>query len=225
MTTSSAPSSQNSSQVSPLTHSFLSILLVLIEAVLALVLRLDGNLRRIAYPLVKAQTLVCIRTYLPHTQVYASFSSKGVLLDTALPSHRTPDVTINAYSHELFLALAGNNVERIDRLQMRGDGEQITLVRAFLLALGIGGLFGVLFKKFRPKSDIDGETNHQKQDDIAKLKASLSQKNKEIQLLNSNNSQLSAQLAELQGKYNTIKIALIVMTIITLIAIALLIIF
>lgn len=218
MTTPPSPTSQTT-QVSPLTHSFLSILLVLIEAVLALVLRLDGNLRRAAYPLVKAETLVCVRTYLPHAQVYASFTYKGVLLDTTAPKNRTPDVTINAYSHELFLAVMGNNIERIDGLQMRGDGEAVAQVRAFLQVLGVGGMFGVLFKKFRSSPADPAETANKKQNELAELKTALSQKNREIQALISDNKKLSAQLYELQGKYNAIKIGIILMAVITILTI------
>lgn len=218
--TTPSPSPHTTSQVSPLTHSFLNILLVLIEAVLALVLRLDGNLRRVVYPLVKAETLVCVRTYLPHAQVYVSFTHKGILLDTTVPKNRTPDVTINAYSHELFLSLIGNNIERIDGLQMRGDGEQITQIRAFLQALGVGGIFGVFFKKFRPNSADQTEAATKKQNELAELKTALSQKNREIQALISDNKKLSAQLYELQGKYNAIKIGIIIMMIITILTIA-----
>lgn len=212
-------SSSHTTQVSPLTHSFLNILLVLIEASLALVLRLDGNLRRIVYPLVKTETLVCLRTYLPHAQIYASFTYKGVLLDTTAPKNRTPDVTINAYSHELFLSLIGNNIERIDGLQMRGDSEQVAQVRAFLGALGMGGIFGIFFKKFRPKPADSTETTTKKQNELAELKATLTQKNREIQDLVSENKKLSTQLGELQGKYNAIKITMIVMATITILTI------
>lgn len=138
-------------QTSPLTHSLLSVVLVLIEAILALVLRLDARLRRVVYPLVKADTLVCIRTYLPHTQVYASFTYKGVLLDIDPPKGRMPDVIINAYSHELFLAVMGGSHDKIDALQMRGNGEHIRLIQIFLSHLGIGSVIETLIAKVRPK--------------------------------------------------------------------------
>ncbi|WP_261868760.1 hypothetical protein [Psychrobacter sp. JCM 18901] len=68
---------------STLSHSFLNIILVFIESALTLLLRLDPELRKAAYPLAKQGTVVALRLYLPHVEVFATFSTKGVLLDAS----------------------------------------------------------------------------------------------------------------------------------------------
>lgn len=205
-------------QTSPLTHSLLSVVLVLIEAILALVLRLDARLRRVVYPLVKADTLVCIRTYLPHTQVYASFTYKGVLLDIDPPKGRMPDVIINAYSHELFLAVMGGSHDKIDALQMRGNGEHIRLIQIFLSHLGIGSVIETLIAKVRPKPVSNEQKAQKQQDEIANLKTTLAKTTQENQQLYSDNKRLATELAELQGKFKTAKIVLMVSMLITALA-------
>lgn len=203
-----------------LTHSLLNILLVLIESALALVLRLDSKLRRVAYPLVKNETIVLIRTYLPHTQIYASFTQKGILLDDKLPRGQEPDVIINAYTHELVMALAGHSSDKVDSLQMRGEHGAILEVRQFLLELGVGGIFGSLFGRFGKRHDdstIDKAT--QKENKLTELKEQLHQKTQECEQLFSENKRLSTELAEAQGKQNALKIALIIMSLIAFVAI------
>lgn len=212
MTTSTHPPST-------LTHSLLNILLLLVESMLALVLRFDSKLRQKAYPLVKNDTLVLIRTYLPHTQIYASFTQKGVLLDDKPPRGREPDVIINAYTHELVMALVGHSSEKIDSLQMRGEQSAVLDLRQFLLELGVGGIFGTLFGKFGKKETNTHEKNIQKENKLAELAEKLHQKTLECEQLFSENKRLSTELAEYHGKHKALKIALIVMMVITLLAI------
>lgn len=212
MTTSTHPPST-------LTHSLLNILLLLIESMLALVLRFDGKLRQKAYPLVKNNTLVLIRTYLPHTHIYASFTQKGVLLDDKPPRGHEPDVVINAYTHELVMALIGHSSEKIDALQMRGEQAVVLDLRQFLLELGLGGVFGTLFGRFN-KKDINAEEKAaQKENKLAELTEKLHQKTLECEQLFSDNKRLRTELAEYQGKQKTLKIALIVMAIVAIVAI------
>lgn len=202
----------------PLTHSLLNVLLVLIESILALVLRLDGKLRRSAYPLVKNETVVLVRTYLPHTQIYATFTQKGVLLDTRLPRGREADVTINAYTHELFMVLVGHNTDKIDALQMRGERGTVNDVRQFLAELGLGGVLGSLLGKFK-KPDDTADKSAQKTEKLAELKEKLHQKTLECEQLFSDNKRLSTELAEAQGKQNALKIALIIVSVVAIFAI------
>ena len=62
---------------STLSHSLLNIILVFIESALTLLLRLDPELRKAAYPLAKQGTVVALRLYLPHVEVFATFNTKG----------------------------------------------------------------------------------------------------------------------------------------------------
>lgn len=208
---------------SALSSSLLNVFLVLIEATLTLILRFDANLRRAIYPLVKAETVVCIRTYLPHTEIYASFGYKGILLDQNLPPHvQAADITINAYTHEIIMALVGHNQDKIDALQMRGKHHEIALLRDFLGQLGVAGLFGSLLAKIRPTPPSPEQTQQkqaQQSTKIAELEQALSEQTKQTEQLTSQNRKLATQVAELQSKQKTTRIALIVVSLIALLAI------
>lgn len=208
---------------STLSSSLLNVFLVLIEATLTLVLRFDAKLRRAIYPLVKAETVVCIRTYLPHTEVYASFSYKGILLDQSLPANRqAADITINAYTHELVMALVGHNQEKIDSLQMRGNSDEIALLRDFLGQLGVAGLFQSLIAKIRPApqtAEQKAEKQLKQSEKIAQLELALNEQTQKAEQLTSENRKLRTQVDELAGKQKATVIALIIATVIALIAI------
>lgn len=211
---------QNSSPAS-LSRPLLNVILVLIESVLTLVLRFDAKLRQAVYPLAKNETLVAIRTYLPHTQVYATFSYKGVLLDNELPIGKTePDVVINAYSFQLFNALVGHNVAQIDGLQMRGKPDDITLVRAFLLQVGVGGVIANVMQKIKGKPVLTPEERQAKKENkIATLTQELSESKAKVDELFQENRKLATQVAELQSKQKSTLIALWVLVVIAVVAV------
>lgn len=211
---------QNSSPAS-LSRPLLNVILVLIESVLTLVLRFDAKLRQAVYPLAKNETLVAIRTYLPHTQVYATFSYKGVLLDNELPIGKTePDVVINAYSFQLFNALVGHNVAQIDGLQMRGKPDDIALVRAFLLQVGVGGVIANVMQKIKGKPVLTPEERQAKKENkIATLTQELSESKAKVDELFQENRKLATQVAELQSKQKSTLIALWVLVVIAVVAV------
>lgn len=212
--------STSHNQNSPLSRSLLNVTLVLIESVLTLILRFDYKLRQAAYPLAKQETLVAIRTYLPHTQIYATFGYKGVLLDDELPPNKSePDVIINAYSYQLFNALIGHNPKIIDALQMRGESEQVALVKDFLLQIGIGGLIQNLIHKIKPDHHSPEEKAAQKQNKLTQISQELAEKITENEALTLENKRLKTQLAEANSKQKTTVIALVIASIIALIAI------
>lgn len=203
-----------------LSHSLLNIILVFIESALTLLLRLDPALRRAAYPLAKRDTVVCLRLYLPHTEVYATFSYKGVLLDATLPSGGTePDVIINAYSIQVLNVLTSHNEAQVNKLQMRGDALQVDLVKNFLLQLGLASLVQSLLRKVKGsnKRDAeDGETREQKTEDY---KLRISEQQTQISTLSTKNRELETTVKELQSKQKTLMIGLGIMTLIALVAI------
>ena len=97
-------------------------------------------------------TVVCVRSYLPHTQFYATFTNKGILLDSELPHSATePDVVINAYSHHLINSLVSNDVTQINKITMRGGTETVNEVRNFLSQLGFASLFQGIIKTVKGK--------------------------------------------------------------------------
>lgn len=202
---------------STLSHSLLNIILVFIESALTLLLRLDPELRKAAYPLAKQGTLVCLRLYLPHVQVFATFSNKGVLLDASLPAdRREPDVIINAYSVQVLSAIATHDSEATDKLQMRGDSAQVQLVKQFIMQLGLGSLIQGIIKKVKgssakPKASAD-EMEAKKNDYKLRIKEQQTQ----INTLTIKNRELETTVKELQSKQKTLTIVLIIAAVITI---------
>lgn len=202
---------------STLSHSLLNIILVFIESALTLLLRLDPELRRAAYPLAKQSTVVCVRMYLPHVEVYATFSYKGVLLDANLPVGRTePDVIINAYSIQVLSALTSHDIETADKLQMRGDSVQVQLVKQFILQMGFGSLIQSIIKKFKagsgkPKPS-EAELASKKED----YKHRITEQQTQINTLTIKNRELETTVKELQSKQKIWMITAIIAIIVAL---------
>lgn len=202
---------------STLSHSLLNIILVFIESALTLLLRLDPELRKAAYPLAKQGTVVCVRMYLPHVEVYATFSYKGVLLDANLPAGRTePDVIINAYSIQVLSALTSHDIETADKLQMRGDSVQVQLVKQFILQMGFGSLIQSIIKKFKggsgkPKPS-EAELATKKED----YKRRITEQQTQINTLTIKNRELETTVKELQSKQKTWMITAIVAIIVAI---------
>lgn len=203
-----------------LSHSLLNIILVFVESALTLLLRLDPALRKAAYPLAKKGTVVCLRLYLPHTEVYATFSYKGVLLDAALPSGRTePDVIINAYSLQVFNVLTSHSETQLNKLQMRGDVVQVDLVKSFLLQLGLGSLVQSLLKKFKGNdkdSSVDAAAREQKKNDY---KVRIAEQQTQINTLTMKNRELETTVKELNSKHKALMISTVVAVVIAIVAV------
>ena len=202
---------------STLSHSLLNIILVFIESALTLLLRLDPELRKAAYPLAKQATVVCLRMYLPHVEVFATFSFKGVLLDANLPAGRTePDVIINAYSIQLLNALTTHDAETTDKLQMRGDSAQVQLVKHFIMQMGFGSLIQSVIKRFKggkgkPKAS-DAETEARNNN----YKLRITEQQTQINTLTIKNRELEMTVKELQSKQKLFMITAVVATIIAI---------
>ena len=202
---------------STLSHSLLNIILVFIESALTLLLRLDPELRKAAYPLAKQDTVVCLRMYLPHVEVFATFSFKGVLLDANLPAGRTePDVIINAYSIQVLNALTTHDAETTDKLQMRGDSAQVQLVKHFIMQMGFGSLIQSVIKRFKggkgkPKaSDAEMEAKNNN------YKLRITEQQTQINTLTIKNRELEMTVKELQSKQKLFMITAVVATIIAI---------
>lgn len=204
-----------------LLNSLLDIALVVIEALLSLILRFDAPLRRLAYPLACQEKIVHIRTYLPHSDIYATFSYKGILLDSHLPYGKTPDLTINAYCHELAMIALGNN-DKAQTLQIRGKDEDVLALRAFLTQFSLNSILdntlGKLKKK--PLSDAEKQAKAQKRDDkIIKLTAQLDEQTLLAERLTAENRKLGTELRQVKGTQKSTFIALMVMTVIAFVSI------
>ncbi len=204
---------------STLSHSLLNIILVFIESAMTLLLRLDPELRRAAYPLAKQNTVVCLRLYLPHVEVFATFSSKGVLLDAKLPVERSePDVIINAYSMQLLNALTTHDVETTEKLQMRGEVTQVQLVKQFIMQMGVGGVIQALIKKIKGNNK-NKPSDAEKQQKADNYKARIAEQQTQINTLTIKNRELETTVKELESKQKMLTITAVVAVIIAIIAI------
>lgn len=204
---------------STLSHSLLNIILVFIESAMTLLLRLDPELRKAAYPLAKQNTLVCLRLYLPHVEVFATFSYKGVLLDASMPADRSePDVIINAYSIQVINALTTHDVETTEKLQMRGEVVQVQLVKQFIMQMGLGGIIQGLIKKIKGSKKTK-PSDAEKQEKTDNYKARIAEQQTQINTLTIKNRELETTLKELQSKQKLLTITAVVAAVIALIAI------
>ena len=196
---------------STLSHSLLNIILVFIESALTLLLRLDPELRKAAYPLAKQGTVVALRLYLPHVEVFATFSTKGVLLDAELPIGRSePDVIINAYSIQIINAISTHDSEATEKLQMRGESVQVQLVKQFIMQLGVGNLIRGVVQKFKGGKDKTHPTDAEMADKKESYKLRIKEQQTQINTLTIKNRELETTLKELQSKQKTLMIVTII---------------
>ncbi|MGE6440925.1 hypothetical protein ACQKC9_05080 [Psychrobacter sp. NPDC078409] len=196
---------------STLSHSFLNIILVFIESALTLLLRLDPELRKAAYPLAKQGTVVALRLYLPHVEVFATFSTKGVLLDAQLPIGRSePDVVINAYSIQVINAITTHDSETTEKLQMRGESIQVQLVKQFIMQLGLGSLIQGLIKKIKGGKAKTKPTEADLEEKKNNYKLRIKEQQTQINTLTIKNRELETTVKELQSKQKTLIIVTVV---------------
>lgn len=195
---------------STLSNSLLNIILVFIESALTLLLRLDPELRKTAYPLAKQGTVVALRLYLPHVEVFATFSTKGVLLDAQLPIGRSePDVVINAYSIQVINAITTHDSETTEKLQMRGESVQVQLVKQFIMQLGLGSLIQGLIKKFKGGKGKSKPTEEEMADKKSSYKLRIKEQQTQITTLTIKNRELETTVKELESKQKMLVIVTI----------------
>ncbi|WP_296403723.1 hypothetical protein [Psychrobacter sp.] len=205
--------SQNS-----ISSSLLNVVLVFAESAITFVLRFDPNLRKAVYPLAQKNAVVCIRSYLPHTQFYATFTNRGILLDSQLSQETTePDVVVNAYSHQLINSLISNDVTQINKITMRGDTETVSEVRNFFTQLGVASLFQGIIKTVKGKNkDNQGTSNNDAKPDY---KVRIEEQQQQLNALSMRNRELEISLKEAHSKQKTTLIALIVASLIAIAAV------
>ena len=205
---------------STLSHSFLNIILVFIESALTLLLRLDPELRKAAYPLAKQETVVALRLYLPHVEVFATFTTKGVLLDDSLPIVRSePDVIINAYSVQVINAIITHDTESTEKLQMRGESVQVQLVKQFIMQLGFGSLIQGLIKKIKGGKSKTKPTEAEMAEKKESYKLRIKEQQTQINTLTIKNRELETTVKELQSKQKTFIITAIIFAVIAIAAV------
>lgn len=202
---------------STLSHSLLSIILVFIESALTLLLRLDPELRKAAYPLAQRGTVVCLRLYLPHVQIFATFSNKGVLLDANLPADCSePDVIINAYSIQVLNAITTHDSETTDKLQMRGESTQVQLVKQFIMQLGLGSLIQSVIKKIKGDKSKPKPSDAEMEEKKNNYKLRITEQQTQINTLTIKNRELETSVKELHSKQKMMTIIAVIAAIIAI---------
>ncbi len=198
---------QQETQQIPAPNSFQTAFLVIAEYFLTLILRFDDQLRKRAYPLATEGSLIAIRSYLPHDEIYLTFNFKGLLLDAEMPPHKEKaDVIVNAHSVEIIKAILADKKEAVDKLQIIGDEEQVALFKAFLYQLSVNAFIENSIKRFtnKPtkKKDANQETEEKKQkqqtDEDYHIK--YRELNAQYYLLRNENKRLDTQKAELESR-------------------------
>jgi len=193
---------------------------VFIESALTLLLRLDPELRKAAYPLAKQETVVALRLYLPHVEVFATFTTKGVLLDDRLPIGRSePDVIINAYSVQVINAIITHDTESTEKLQMRGESVQVQLVKQFIMQLGFGSLIQGLIKKIKGGKSKTKPTEAEMAEKKESYKLRIKEQQTQINTLTIKNRELETTVKELQSKQKTFIITAIIFAVIAIAAV------
>lgn len=220
MTTQNSPNAVSSSEPNGvISRGILNVLLVFLESAITLMLRFDPKLRQLAYPLAESGKVVCIRTYLPHTKIYATFGYRGVLLDDVLPANKeAPDVIINAYSFQIANVLMNHSESTVESLQIRGESQDVADVKAFLVRVGVGGAIQNLINKLRGNPE-NKPTPEQKAEKLSELRAKINEQNQRIDEQAKDIARLKTQLAESQNKQKATVAGLIVASIIALVAI------
>lgn len=216
---------ENSNAVNPHTNggivskSLLSIVLIFIESALTLMLRFDPKLRQLAYPLAKSGTVVCIRSYLPHITIYATFGYRGILLDNELPEDKpTADITINGYSFQLINTLINHNPDHVDDLQIRGDAALVENLKALMVRMGVGGSIQSILSKVTGGNK-QKPTPEQNAEKIANYQLKINEQAERIDTLSMENKRLAIQLAEQKSKNKTTFIVMVIAIIVAVVSI------
>lgn len=188
----------------------LNIILVLAESLLTLLLRFDGQLRQIVYPLAQDNTVLCIRSYMPHVSIYATFTVNGVLLDSKLQHNQQVDVTLNGFTWEVVHAIASQRVSVVENLHFRGEMEKVTQVKAFFLAISVLTFIQEILQKFTGKSQKPSEKPKKS---IYEYQQKIESQKQQINELTVKNAEVETALLELKSQNKILKISLGIMII------------
>lgn len=199
----------NQHQAKPNAQGFsqtaLNIILMVIETILTLLLRFDAPLRQIMYPLAQDNITLCIKSYVPHLTIYATFNVNGVLLDSQLPPHQKVDVTINGFTWEIVQAIFSQKVNAVEKLQFRGEVEKVAQVKAFFLAIGVVKSVQEIIQKFTGKSQ---KTQEKPKKSIQEYQQKIEEQKQQISELTIKNAEVETALLELKSQNKILKISL-----------------
>ncbi|WP_394260915.1 hypothetical protein [Moraxella boevrei] len=188
-----------------LSKTALGVVLVLLETLLALLLRFDANLRQVMYPLAQRNLVLCIRSYVPHVTIYATFTVNGVLLDSELRPNQQVDVTINGFSFQVLQALFGNKPSVLKQLQFRGESADVIDVKAFFTAVAISKVVQELIAKFKGKSKDKPEKPKRS---VEEYQQKIEEQKQQINALTVKTAEAETALLQVKSQNKILKISL-----------------
>lgn len=187
-------------QQDSINHSLLTVFLVVIESLLTLLLRFDSQLRKCAYPLVTEGSLIAIRSYLPHNEIYLTFTLKGLLFDSKMPENKDrPDIIVNAHSFEIINAVISDKQKAVNKLQFRGEEKQVQLFKEFLYNLSINNLTSNIIQGLSSRKSGDKDSKSEKEPEID-YHEKYNELKKEYNLLKIDNKKLTTQVVESKSR-------------------------
>lgn len=189
----------------PFSKTALGVVLVLIETLLTLLLRADASLRQAAYPLVQDNTVLCIRSYVPHVTFYATFTVNGVLLDSELQPNQQVDVTINGFTWEVAQAIFTQKVSAVEKLQFRGDMTKVAQIKEFFLKIGVMAVVQELIAKFTGKKQ--DKTEEKPKKSVTEYQQKIEEQKQQLNALTVKNAEVQTALAEVKSQNKILKIA------------------
>ncbi|MFW2178073.1 MULTISPECIES: hypothetical protein [unclassified Moraxella] len=208
------PNNSIDQNLNHLSQNALSVLLVIIETLLTLLLRFDSELRQTVYPLAQQNTVVAIRSYVPHTTFYATFTVNGILLDSQLQPSQQVDVTINGFTWELAQAIFTHKVAGVEKLQLLGEMEKVAQVKQFLLTVGISKIVQNILQSVsgkKPNSDkSDSEKTAKPKTTVAEYRQRIDEQKSQIAQFGITEAELKAQVSELTSKNKLLKNCLLI---------------
>lgn len=212
------PTDNNTLPQNTLSQTALNVILVMIETLLTLLLRFDGQLRQLAYPLAQTNTVVCLRSYVPHVTFYATFTVNGILLDSELQPSQQVDVTINGFTWQIAQAVFLHNPTVVGQLQLRGERDKVEQVNAFLLGIGVTqSLQNIKQSVLGDKSDKDDETDKKPKTTPQQYRDRIAEQQTQINQLTIAQVEFDTHLAQLKSQNKLLKIVLAVVIVLCVI--------
>jgi uncharacterized coiled-coil protein SlyX len=118
-------------------HPMYTVVLVALESLLTFLLQYDRSVRQLAKGLVEREAVIEVRTYLPAETFYATFTTRGVLLDFTLPADKTVDGRVTASFTDLVRAFMTAPPHVLEKLLLEGSETVVIELRQLMASFNI----------------------------------------------------------------------------------------
>ncbi|MEY2863967.1 MAG: hypothetical protein RLY58_1674 [Pseudomonadota bacterium] len=183
-------------------HPMYTVVLVALESLLTFLLQYDRSVRQLAKGLIEREAVIEVRTYLPAETFYATFTTRGVLLDFALPTDKTVDGRVTASFTDLVRAFMTAPPHVLEKLLLEGSEAVVVELRQLMASFNIQhiltswwrtGLFG--------KSQPQPKTNQR----IRTLMKKTEYQQQQIEQLTLQTHEQSYELRHMQYRYRRLQ--------------------